>query len=251
MNPQPIVKEEEEEEKPKSIQSEESNGMNPSSQSMNDSLLLLQQFLHKQCDDLTQNPSMDNDVIMKKLQILNNVVDIINKLSQFFILWSCLFQQNLKILKEQQIGKIVPIQFKFVCHFVIHIQNLDSKHPILYINDKKLIGHYEITDGTNLIVSPRILLLNPYFLFLEDTIHLSNKKLIFRLEAERPDHTTTLEASKAVREGNLNVSQILQSQTVELQYVYSIILSILIFICFCLYTIKFSYYFLISKCLFD
>ena len=54
--------------------------MNPSSQLMNDSLLLLQQFLHKQCDDLNQNPSMDNDVIMKKLQIINNVVDIINKL---------------------------------------------------------------------------------------------------------------------------------------------------------------------------
>ena len=60
---------------------EESNEINPSSKSMNDSLLLLQQFLHKQCDDLNQNPSMDNDVIMKKLQIINNVVDIINKLS--------------------------------------------------------------------------------------------------------------------------------------------------------------------------
>lgn len=41
-------------------------------------------------------------------------------------------------------------------------QDLDKPHPILYINGKKLIGHYEATDGTELIITPRTLYLGSF-----------------------------------------------------------------------------------------
>lgn len=72
-----------------------------------------------------------------------------------------------------------------------------------------------MTDGTNLILSPRMFFVYNVFYLLEDTIHLSNKKLVFELETERPDYSAVLDASKTVREGNLNVSQFFQSESVE------------------------------------
>ncbi|KAM7458319.1 hypothetical protein BLSTO_00912 [Blastocystis sp. subtype 1] len=81
-------------------------------------------------------------------------------------------------------------------------EKLDSNHPILYINDKKLVGHYEATDGTHLLITP------------EDTVEMSNKKLVFRPCPERPNYELVSRASAMIREGNLNVAELVDSSSV-------------------------------------
>ena len=76
-----------------------------------------------------------------------------------------------------------------------HIEDLDKPHPVLYLNGKKLIGHYEATDGTDLIITP------------QDNIQMSNKKLVFKLDIEHPNYETLSEVSSSIRSGNLNVPQ--------------------------------------------
>ncbi|KAK8828131.1 hypothetical protein WA538_002644 [Blastocystis sp. DL] len=70
------------------------------------------------------------------------------------------------------------------------IRDLNTSHPILQINDKTLIGQYEMTDGSEVILSP------------DGKVHLSNKKLVFRLRAEYPDYEAILMASAAIRNGD-------------------------------------------------
>ena len=71
---------------------------------------------------------------------------------------------------------------------------------MLQINGKKLVGQYEMTDGSEVILSPGISTNST--VRIDGKVHLSNKKLVFRLNAEYPDYETILMASAAIRNGD-------------------------------------------------
>ena len=57
-----------------------------------------------------------------------------------------------------------------------------------------------MTDGSDVILSPGILI--QFTDRIDGKVHLSNRKLVFRLNAEYPDYEAILMASAAIRNGD-------------------------------------------------